>query len=281
MDEIRWTGTQAELDARIAQLTDVLNGRASDPGGCVKLLLIRVGLVLLEKVKEAYVQASQGGADAWGNKWPALAPATLAARRIGSTSDKALQRLKERYKKLPAAQRRQIDEHAKRLHLVFNDKRAKAAAVRVLDRQLLSGKIDRKAYDKRVRLIERGTSREQAKFIAAASWAQILRDTGRLLNSLSPQFRGSGDQIFNTLPGSVEVGSNVKTDSGPPLLALHTSPDPRKLKADGNPVLPRRKVLPDNEQDMPQSWLDAISDEVTLVMASREFWLAFLGSKAA
>jgi hypothetical protein len=282
---LNWRGTAAELESRIAALPAVLSGQAPDTGGAVQGLLLRVGLALLGKVRESYVQASMGGPTAFGQPWAPLAPATLAARRIVATP-KAIARVRSQYNKMTPEQKALVKEHAKRLSAALHSRKEQNQAINVLRKQRRAGKITQKFFDKRVKLIRSpGTGRDlnkKAMHVTAGAYAKILRDTGRLLNSLSPQFVGSADQILRTGPGWVEVGSNVMSDSGVPILTYHTSPKPRKQKKDGSgPVLPRRKVLPDNAQDLPDAWMTAIRDEVSLVLGSREFWLAFLGSRAS
>ncbi len=273
-----------DLEARIRELPDVLSGRAPDPGGCVPILLNRVGLIVLGKVKEGYIQASQGGADAWGTPWPALSPTTLALRRI-VTTPKAIARAKERFKKFSPEHQALVREHEQRITKALYSHAGKKAAIRVLQKKRRAGTITQQEYAKKVKLIEGQTkadAKARAKAVVAGAYALILRDTGRLLNSLSPSFAGNADQILRTGPGFVEVGSNVQTDTGLPLLALHTSPKARKQKRDGTgDVLPRRKVIPDDTADIPSPWMEAIRKEVAATLSDRHWWLAFLGGRAS
>src|SRR5262245_27942883 len=67
----------------------MLAGRVNDPTGVVRGLHLRVGLVALSLIREAFVKKAQGGADEAGDRWQPLALATVARRRIGPADRRA------------------------------------------------------------------------------------------------------------------------------------------------------------------------------------------------
>lgn len=95
---------------------------------------------------------------------------------------------------------------------------------------------------------------------------EILRDTGRLFNSLCPAVVRNLDQIFLLEEGSVSVGSNIRVN-GHSLAAIHHF---------GTKHIPARPLWPD-WNDWPQEWKDqlyhecyaGISDLIRQWLASR------------
>lgn len=271
---MRFRGSRAELQAALAHLPAVLTGRAPDPSGAVEQLKIRMAMVLLARVKAAFVVKAGGGADEMGISWPSLAPATLALRRT-NVGAKALQRANERYKTLPADQQKLLATHAASLSraVTGKDRAARATALRILEKRNRLGLVSKAYYKVKKRLLTgQMNPTELALHIFVGKAAQILRDTGRMMNSLGPAL--GGDTILRTGPGWVEVGSNVE------YFVFHQSARPRKLKKDGTPRLPRRQILPDNMAQVPRAWLDDMMRELQRGLKSQEFWRAFLGSKA-
>ncbi len=55
----------------------------------MRALLLRVGMVLLGKIQEAYIVASEGQRNQLGIQWSPLSMTTLLLRRTGSTGAKA------------------------------------------------------------------------------------------------------------------------------------------------------------------------------------------------
>lgn len=85
-------------------------------------------------------------------------------------------------------------------------------------------------------------ARARGKAAAGAGKADVLRDTGRLLRSLTPGVDGVArgpDQVVRTLPGAVVVGTNV------PYAEYHQT---------GTRHLPARPVLPRNGRIPPAYW---------------------------
>lgn len=83
---------------------------------------------------------------------------------------------------------------------------------------------------------------------------EILRDTGILLNSLSPGV-DPPFQVLRTEPGVVIVGTNVTCAK------YHHSDKPRKMKKDGTPKLPQRRLWPTVDK-WPSKWTGLIVKKV-------------------
>jgi len=282
MSTIRWSGEPGELEDRLAALPDALAGRIPDAGGAVAWLMVQVGLTLLGLLKEAYDTKSHGGTDAMGVKWPALAATTLALRTIG-TGPKVLERLKEQLRTLGPEQRQQVSEHARKLArvLIHQDRAEKRQALRILERKHRAGTVTLPQYRAAKKRLEGKLTPDQAKKqVLAGAFALILRDKGGLFNSLSPVV-GAPGQVLKTGPGWLEVGSNVQTQNGLNLLALHNSDKPRVMAKNGKPKLPRRQVLPDSAAQVPAEWWQRINETFQRGIASREFLLKFLGPRAS
>lgn len=261
MADYVFRGTREELNAAVKRLLAVMAGKETDPTGRVDQMMTAVGLEVLGKIHDAYAEKSQGGMDQLGITWPPLSQVTLALRRKDS-STATVERAKSELKNLPLARRKLIGIQYSRLFKLytaakgqFSDRKslmARKYARRLVE--LMKPYIAPGRYKKLVGELSKTLPDPRARRLAiAGATALILRDTGRLLNSLSPQFSGP-DRILRVAPGTVTVGSNVRTKTGIPLLALHNSSAPRKLKKDGTPKLPRRQVLPDLQHPMPDSW---------------------------
>ncbi len=271
---IRYTGSRAELAKEFYRLSRCLTGKERDPSGAVDWLLIKVGLVLLGRIKEAYVVKSEGGTDEMGIKWPPLSPVTLALRRK-VTGKKSVEKLQSKFKTLKAERAQQVLEQSAKLMAVMSggNRKDKQHAMYLLEQKRKKGTISQTQY-KQIRRVLDGklTPQKIAETAFAGGFAQILRDTGELLNSFSP---GLAESIVRTEPGVIIVGSKKKTAT------YHNSSLPRKLKKDGQPKLPRRQILPDDQHPVPAAWMAAMAKEFQRGIADPAFWRRFLGDRAA
>lgn len=277
MPTVVYRGTPEELLTRLLQLAPTLAGKVPDDTGVVEGLLLRLGTTLLGKVTEAYVTKSAGGTDDMGITWPPLSPVTLAMRTKDSSA-KVVDRLKRDFAKLPRTRKRLVLTQYKRLKGLYLGGRAADAAALNYARRLLdltgaymSPTRFKKLYSE---LHGRMTKTRAQRLALAGAYSLILRDTGRLLASLSPQI-ATPDRVLTVAPGAVSVGSNVS------YLKYHQSKKPRRLKKDGTPKLPRRQVLPDDTHPVPAAWWADLKAALASGLASPEFWLRFLGEKAA
>ena len=237
----------------------------------MRSLLSACGVTLLTRISENYERQSDGEAGKFG-PWPPLALSTLLARRIVA-SPRSEARIQRQYNALSRRAKARTAGIARELVAALRTREGRKVrrnALRILRMKLNRGSITQRQYREGERRLRGDLDPKRAALVAlAASQAKILRDTGRLLQSLTPRI-GSSDQIFNVGPGSVEVGTNVT------YFKYHQSAAPRQLKKDGTPRLPRRQVLPDPGQ-MPQDWINDIMRTIAEALRTEAFWRAYLG----
>ena len=245
MATINFRGTRADISRVAQQLAGILAGREPDRLGIARGFLLALGFAVLSSVKDAYVVKAGGGTDAMGIKWPPLKPATIANRRVGPRDVKRSAIIKEREKvrkrELASIKREFAKQEGKLFERFLVSLDAKEARKRA--RQIASARATR----------ETGLTKVQA---LGARAVEILRDTGVLLNSLSPgRLGGEGaattyakpggdggqDQFLGVFPGELVVGTNVA------YAATHQF-------GDASRNIPRRQFLPDNEGQVPEIW---------------------------
>lgn len=83
MPTVRVKATRREVKRLLRQLPAVLSGKGGDPTGIARSLSLRLGMVALSLVKQAFVEKATGGADESGLRWKPLAPSTIRGRRQG------------------------------------------------------------------------------------------------------------------------------------------------------------------------------------------------------
>ncbi len=203
---VHFRGTRQQLHSLISTLPRILSGHVSDPTGLTRGLQLRIGVQALSLIKEAFVAKARGGSDEAGDSWPPLSKKYVAYhRRHPGLASKRAQAKAEGRPGRPLLTKQQ-NERWKSIY---------ARTLHALTPNLLQG-----------------PGREEKSHAAAHAWmvlkaeggktifgeyadapTETLRDTGTLLNSLSPGVDGpSGhpNQIFNVSPGSIIVGSNRK-----------------------------------------------------------------------
>ncbi len=219
--------TPEALKQKIALIPAILGGLNGQANSVRDALLVRVGLVLLMLIKEAFIVKARGGTDAAGIQWKPLSKSYVAYGR--------------RHPSLPPASQRKRPGH------LLTDKQTD---------------LWWETYRRNLARFARREGIKSAKGHAAAiAWAvvkkaggktilgtygdaptEIGRDTGRLLNSLSPGIAGpsgDADQIFRTEPNAVAVGTNVAYAA-----AFHA----------------RRPLWKENGDEWPREWWDQIND---------------------
>lgn len=242
---IEFRGTRADVSRIARQLAGILAGREPDRLGIAKGFMLALGFGVLSSVKDAYVVKARGGTDAMGIKWPPLSPVTIANRRVGPGDIRRDPIIKEREKirkRELAAIKREFGKQEGALFerfLVSLDPRAARARAR----QIASARATRAT----------GLTKVQAMGSRAV---EILRDTGVLLNSLSPgRLSGSGagttytkpsgeggqEQFFQTTPGELIVGTNVE------YAGTHQFGDLLRN-------IPARPFLPEDENQISEVW---------------------------
>ena len=234
MATVYFRGTRADITRIALQLAAVLAGRAPDTQGVARGFMLTLGFAALTDIKEAYLVKAAGGTDEMGIRWPPLSPETIAARRVGPRDKKSSEAIKVRER----IRKRETTKALKRFRLSLPEPEAQRRAKIV-------GGLKATRETGRTKVVTLG-GRE----------VEILRDTGVLLNSLSPgRLTGSGgsvsysppsgeggsEQIFQLGAGEVIVGSNV--------IYFRTH-----QRGDKSRNIPQRKVLPDDETPVPAIW---------------------------
>lgn len=243
---ITYRGSKAQLIEQAMQLAAVLSGAQDDATGVARAFLLAIGYAALSDIREAFVIKARGGTDAMGIKWEPLKPATIANRRVGKKDmqdPNVRDWIRARDAAMKAIQKefaRQEGELFERFSLSMD-----AAEARRRARQIAA----RRAYE------VTGMTKVQALGYRAV---EILRDTGILLNSLTPGVvsghgasmscarptgEGGDNQIFEIGAGQITLGTTVA------YAASHQEGDPDRH-------LPQRQFLPLETDDIPQSWLE-------------------------
>ena len=246
-------GRREDIRRKALALAAVLSGRLADPTGIAKGFLLAVGFAVLSDVKDAFLVKSRGGTDEMGVTWPPLQPETIARRRVGPRDIKQSETIKKRQSIVRNLRRKRVKELTDRFSLSLPLEQAKQRAREIADSS--SEKTSRQ---------RQATQSTGLNKVATLGGRQVdmLRDTGVLLNSLSPGTIGpsdtyqrpSGDgganQVFDLKENSITVGTNV------PYAATHNFGD-----AERN--IPRRQFLPDDANQVPQVWAQRWLDVAT------------------
>lgn len=248
MTKIYFRGNRMQARQVARRLKDTLCGRASDPLGLARGVFLAIGFAALSDIKDDFVRKANGETGEDGVKWPDLSPKTKAyGRRFGPGEQSALKKAAGLGKAnrfapgqnkglLTAAQlklwRKIYGTRLQRFLVSMPEPQAKARAAQIAWAELkrMGAKTKISVYGQRK--------------------LQILRDTGVLLNSLSPgeingtEYSkpggdGGDDQIFQTISNGVIVGTTV------PYASVHQRGNPAK-------GIPARPFLP--EREAPQVW---------------------------
>lgn len=288
---IRVRGTREQVKARLRQIGPTLAGVVRDIQSVVPEVFLAMGMAMLGCVHAHYDRLSQGGTGDDGTVWPELSPVTLGLRDK-VTTPKAIRDLMSEVSKAPAYRQRMFQRNLAKMSAVFetgaSDDGSKkfgavvrARALKILE--LMKPHITEARYDRTKRqlelLSERGKPNRKGKkeyferVATAAAGGLILRDTGRLFNSLNPMLKVPNDTVAKITPGAIEVGTNVE------YAPFHQSDAPRKMKKDGSgPVLPRRNFIPDVT---PDAWVKEVAATLKDTLASPAFLVRFLGPLVA
>lgn len=211
--------SRASIRAAIAQLPSL--ARAGGP--IADAMMTRVGMAALGRIKRAFVVKARGGTDEAGEKWSPLSPKTIAyskTRQRGKGGRTKAEKKRSTYpsQALNAKQQARWWAVYRKQLAIYKGNKGHAAAVAwlILKSEGAQTLVDKYGHRK----------------------VEILRDTGLLLNSLSPG-TGSPEQVFRVQPGAVIVGTNRKGASG------HHNGIPGRL--------PQRRLWPD-PSNWPESW---------------------------
>lgn len=215
MPTIHVRGTVESVRRQLSRLPAIVSGREPGFETIARGMQLRVGTMALSLIHRNLIDKARGGGGADGEPWKPLAQSTIERRR----RPRGVRTVRGAVQDLRRAYRDLADARGKRQ----NDARK---------RRLEQAK---KKYDRAADVAEN---------------VEILRDTGVMFSSFSPGIDGpSGNdkQVFRHEQSAVIVGTNV------PYAMYHHSDGPRKLKKDGTPRLPQRRLWPKAE-NWPQSW---------------------------
>ncbi len=223
--------SRARQDA-IRKALATLPAAAQADGAIARAMMVRCGLAALGRIRKAFVVKSRGGTDEAGDSWKPLSPKTIAyskTRQRGKGGRTRAEKKRDTYPSQALNKRQQTRwwEVYRRQLGIYKGNKGHAAAVAWL---ILKSEGAQTLVDK-----------------YGHRQVDILRDTGLLLNSLSPGYGGT-EQVFRTEPGAVIVGTNRKG------AAAHHEGDPSRN-------LPQRRLWPP-PSDWPASWWADITDQV-------------------
>ena len=172
-----------------------------DPFGIARAIQLRAGVAALSQIQQAFVIKSRGGTGSDGIKWQALKRSTIAARRTTIQERRSLGIGGKRTRGLltPAQD--------KRWRQIYGTRLAKLLASGV-------GAATAKATAARIAWAVLKSEGAQTKLqVLGGRTVDIGRDTSRMFRSLAAGVEdrpsGEAEQVFQTPPGSVIVGSNV------------------------------------------------------------------------
>lgn len=217
---ITFHGTSDDLRRILAQFIASLSGNSGDFAPYVRGIKLRVGMVALACIQEAYIEKARGGVGSDGIKWKPLSKYTISHRRLGP-GDKtllsgygaqngrdALGRIKRGF--LTPAQ-------DLRWRQIYGTRKASMMARHGMSEGDASARAAEIAW---ATLKSEGAKTKLD--VLGSRHVEIGRDTGRLLNSLSPGITDpencpllqmppeTADRILLEELGAVIIGSAVE-----------------------------------------------------------------------
>lgn len=227
MPQVIYRGRRADVQRFLQRLPLILAGKSPDTtGGGVRAILVRMGMVALGIIRDAYVTRSRGDTDASGMKWAPLSPRTIA------------------YSRRHPGLKRDTDGSQRPSSMLTDNERSTWWALYRRRKAWYKGDKSHAGASAWVALKEMGSVKTILSTYGDTK-VDILKDTGRLLASLSPGIN-SPDQVFRLTSNAVTVGTNVE------YAKAHHNGDPERN-------LPQRKLWPDWAQ-WPDEWKSQIYD---------------------
>lgn len=232
MPTVQTRMTRPEVHRLFVAVPALLAGRMQDSGGIVRALMIRVGMTALSHIRIAFVAKAHGGVDEAGESWAPLQRSTIANRR-------------------PAPHKKR-GERPRGLLTVAQDKQWRS----IYARQLARFKGDKGHAAAYAWFVLKAGGAKTKLDVYGGQTVEMLRDTGRGLNSLSPGVKppdftwsmtstGAVEgQVFRFDPGAVIVGTNVK------YMVYHHRGVPGRL--------PQRRLWP---RTLPATWWKDIGEQ--------------------
>jgi hypothetical protein len=179
--------SRAEVRRIINQIPRIVSGKGQG-NPAAKAILVRVGLEALGRIRQAFIVKAGGGTDEAGDSWAPLKPATIAYSRRHPGLPPPKVRAKFRPSYALKKEERKAWWTAYGRVLAWSKDKGLAAAL---------------AW-KRLKAAGANT----LLGLYGNTKVQILRDTGLLLNSLSPGVQNKG--VFRVGRGEVIIGTNRK-----------------------------------------------------------------------
>ena len=258
MAQVLYTGESSALRAKLLRLGPILSGKEPDIGGIGEQVSTALGMWFLAEIRIDYIRKSDGVQGEIGGTWKPLSRMTIENRRQGH--------------KFLAAEK------------AFNEREAivRAEQQRIFERLAMSIPKNEAMARSKVLAEEYATQKTRTTYVESRSAMkiQILRDTGVLLNSLSPGqvtsdgryvvqvVPGSDKQIFEPVAGKVTVGTNVA------YAADHQDGVPSRR-------LPARPFFPRKGEQIPERWWERAHDAVNMALeAALKRWLQSGGANA-
>lgn len=206
--------------------------RVARSGGAIaNAMMTRCGMVALSYIRQAFILKARGGTDAAGESWQPLSPKTIAYSKTRQRGRGGRTKAEKGRSARPSQalntkqQARWWDVYRRQLAIRKGNKgHAAAVAWLILKAEGAQTLVDKYGHRK----------------------VEILRDTGLLLNSLSPGYSGP-EQVFRIGNGYVIVGTNRKGASA------HHHGIPNRL--------PQRRLWPAPSR-WPSLWWDDILAEL-------------------
>ena len=219
--------TRAEVRQLIGMIPQIASGRIGGRSASDQLTT-RIGLAALSKIRQAFVVKATGGTDEAGERWKPLSQKTVAYSR-----------------RHPGLARQSVRAGSRPSHALSTDQRSRWWEL--YRRNLARYKGDKGRAAAVAWLVLKGEGAKTLLELYGNTQVDILRDTGILLNSLSPGVPGSvPDQVFRIGVGEVIVGTNRKG------AASHHQGIPGRL--------PQRRLWPEPSK-WPASWWESILEQ--------------------
>ncbi len=250
---VYFRGSRDDARRIVVKLSLALTGRDHAAAGVARSVFIAIGMAALSDIKADFVRKARGGTGEDGVKWKPLKKETIAySRRFGKGEKSSLKKaagLGRGHRFAPGGR--------PGLMSATQLKQWKAIYASVLRRLMASadaGEAKSRAAKIAWAVMKKRGVKTMLQVFGNRS-VETLRDTGVLLNSLSPgQMVGDGyqkpagvgdDQVFDITARGVIVGTNV------PYAPTHQNGDPER-------GVPARPFLPvgDPPEVWRQRWLD-------------------------
>lgn len=282
--KVYFRGSREDAREVVRNLIDILTGKVRDSMNIAQGVFLALGFAALSDIKADFVRKSRGMTGEDGETWPPLSREYLAYQRRFGPGEKASLRkaagVTAGMKYAPGGiLKTTVIEHTITEKIVQNKglltkpqlKRWNQIFARMAARLSLTMPPG-EAKARAAQIAWATLKREGAKTLLEVygnRQVDILRDTGVLLNSLSPGRITGGTyskptadggelQIFDTIANGVIVGTNV------PYAAVHNNGSQKR-------GIPKRQFLP---KEAPTVWLQrwaAVANQALLVAARMAF----------